>query len=424
MLGTDGQPGVIPRTLQYLLNRLREEDLANDGASSVLGMSYLEVYNEKIVDLLDGSNQDIKIQTAKNGELNLLGLKKYGVEKFDEFKRIFITANEKRSVSSTQLNNESSRSHSVLTLYLNCKRVDSNGSLINYFSKINLIDLAGSEDNRRTGNQAGSSTFKESTKINLSLTVLKRVVKALTEEKSNQIIPYRDSKLTRILCDCLGGNARSLMFLAVAPEINSVRDTASSLSFSNSAKKVKNEPVQNIKTEDMPGTPVKKLIKDDYHTSPLILTPIRNVRKLERFMDDLKQESRHQLKVEKTKMIRRKLTEQAREEEEESNDIENKENYHSTMIAVEEKNVNPVNEIKNYLDSEKKAPAVPVKLNDRDAFAVKLNDYTIDQLKKLKKFPKNKIETFLDSRPLKGYNDLIDVFGMKKAGAIFLENFD
>ena len=173
-------------------------------------------------------------------------------------------------------------------------------------------------------------------------------------------------------------------------------------------------------------------------TKPVILTPIRNVRKLERFMDDLKQESRHQLKVEKTKMIRRKLTEQAREEEEESNDIENKENYHSTMIAVEEKNVNPVNEIKNYLDSEKKAPAVPVKLNDRDSFAVKLNDYTIDQLKKLKvsllylmvylcivqKFPKNKIETFLDSRPLKGYNDLIDVFGMKKAGAIFLENFD
>ena len=99
------------RTLQYLLNRLREEDLANDGASSVLGMSYLEVYNEKIVDLLDGSNQDIKIQTTKNGELNLLGLKKYGVEKFDEFKRIFITANEKRSVSSTRLNNESSRSH-------------------------------------------------------------------------------------------------------------------------------------------------------------------------------------------------------------------------------------------------------------------------------------------------------------------------
>ena len=65
----------------------------------------------------------------------------------------------------------------MLTLYLNCKRVDANGRLINYMSKINLIDLVGSEDNRRTGNQAGSSTFKESTKINLSLTVLKRVVK-------------------------------------------------------------------------------------------------------------------------------------------------------------------------------------------------------------------------------------------------------
>ena len=73
--------------------------------------SYLEVYNKEIVDLLDGSNQDIKRQTDKNGKLNSTGLKKYDVEKFDEFKTIFITANEKRSVSSTRLNKETSRSH-------------------------------------------------------------------------------------------------------------------------------------------------------------------------------------------------------------------------------------------------------------------------------------------------------------------------
>ena len=72
---------------------------------------------------------------------------------------------------------------------MNCKRTDSNGRIFDYSSKINLIDLAGSEDNRRTGNEAGSSTFKESTKINLSLTVLKRVVKALTDD--NSVVPYR-----------------------------------------------------------------------------------------------------------------------------------------------------------------------------------------------------------------------------------------
>ena len=90
-------------------------------------------------------------------------------------------------------------------------------------------------------------------------------------------------------------------------------------------------------------------------------------------MDDFKQESRHQLKVEKTKMIRRKLAEQAREEEN-SNLDENKENHQSTMIAVEVESVDPVTV----------TPVAPVKLNDRDAFAVKLNDYTTDQLKKLK----------------------------------------
>ena len=98
------------RTLQYLLNRLREEDLANENSSSVLGMSYLEVYNEHVVDLLEGGN-DIKIQTTKTGELNLIGLKKYAIEEFEEFKKIFINANEKRSVSTTKLNSESSRSH-------------------------------------------------------------------------------------------------------------------------------------------------------------------------------------------------------------------------------------------------------------------------------------------------------------------------
>ena len=137
--------------MQYLLNRLREEDSSKEESSSVLGMSYLEVYNEKIIDLLTPESErteDIKIQTTKSGELSLQGLKKYAIEKFDEFKEIFIKANEGRSVSSTNLNDQSSRSHSVLTLYLNCKRVDSNGRRINYFSKVNLIDLAGSEDNR------------------------------------------------------------------------------------------------------------------------------------------------------------------------------------------------------------------------------------------------------------------------------------
>ena len=84
--------------------------MANEHSSSVLGMSYLEVYNENVVDLLEGGN-DIKIQTTKTGELNLLGLKKYAIEEFEEFKKIFLNANDKRSVSTTKLNSESSRSH-------------------------------------------------------------------------------------------------------------------------------------------------------------------------------------------------------------------------------------------------------------------------------------------------------------------------
>ena len=84
--------------------------MANEHSSSVLSMSYLEVYNENIVDLLEDGN-DIKIQTTKTGELNLLGLKKYAIEEFEEFKKIFLNANANRSVSTTKLNSKSSRSH-------------------------------------------------------------------------------------------------------------------------------------------------------------------------------------------------------------------------------------------------------------------------------------------------------------------------
>merc|ERR1712168_1404230 len=300
MLGTSTLPGVIPRTLQYLLNRLRELD-SSAGSSSELGMSYLEVYNEKIKDLLSTEEKDIKIR-ENSGEITLSGLVKLPIKDFDSFRDIFLQANDRRSVSSTKLNNESSRSHSVLTLYMASKRKSEDGKMIQAFSKINLIDLAGSEDKRRTGNAHGSAVFKESTKINLSLTVLKRVVKALSLKQTS--IPYRESKLTRILIDCLGGNAHSVMFLMVAPEEQFLKDTLSSLSFSKNAKKVSNQPLRNIKEEILntpsPERKGSRPVLDPLPTSPLICTPIRDVRRLER--EALAMASKRKIELQKQKI--------------------------------------------------------------------------------------------------------------------------
>ena len=104
------------RTLQYLLNRLREVD-SSTGGSSELGISYLEVYNEKIKDLLSSEEREIKIREDK-GEITLSGLVKLPITDFDSFRDIFLQANERRSVSSTKLNNESSRSHRYILFFL------------------------------------------------------------------------------------------------------------------------------------------------------------------------------------------------------------------------------------------------------------------------------------------------------------------
>ena len=168
-----------------------------------MSMSYCEVYNEKIIDLLSPHKQkEIKIQTSadKSKAVTLEGMTTLIVSEFTDFRRFFLRANKNRSVAATDCNAESSRSHAILTFTISMK-IKVEDRFVSKFAKVNLIDLAGSEDNRRTNNVG--QQFKESTKINLSLSVLKRVIKAVADKK---LVPYRESKLTRILQDSLGGN--------------------------------------------------------------------------------------------------------------------------------------------------------------------------------------------------------------------------
>ena len=156
-----------------MLNNLRDEGLRDEEMESKLHMSFLEVYNEKVSDLLADVTQDIKIRATRDGEIELVGLTKCAVKNFDEFVQFFDPATERRSTGGTRMNSESSRSHSILTLYINKRKKNDDGGWVEWYSKVNLIDLAGSEDNRNTNTKAGTTVFKEATKINLSLTVLK-----------------------------------------------------------------------------------------------------------------------------------------------------------------------------------------------------------------------------------------------------------
>ena len=186
-----------------MINELRDERLRDSSLETKVTISFLEVYNENVKDLLapiDCSTQNdetIKIRATRNGEIELTGLRRAEIKDFDEFRSVFISANRNRATGSTKMNSESSRSHSILTLYINKrKKADtsstsssssssSSNGWIETWSKLNLIDLAGSEDNRQTNTEAGSTVFKEATKINLSLTVLK-------VSNSNHVTQQRD----------------------------------------------------------------------------------------------------------------------------------------------------------------------------------------------------------------------------------------
>ena len=135
------------------------------------------------------------------------------------------------------MNSASSRSHSIFTVYVECSSIDEKGNERFTAGKLNLVDLAGSERQSKTG--ATGDRLKEATKINLSLSALGNVISALVDGKS-QHIPYRDSKLTRLLQDSLGGNTKTIMIAAVSPADYNYEETLSTLRYASRAKNIKN----------------------------------------------------------------------------------------------------------------------------------------------------------------------------------------
>ncbi|CAO2583346.1 Kinesin-like protein KIF22 [Lemmus lemmus] len=239
MLGSPEQPGVIPRALMDLLQLTREESAEGRPWDLSVTMSYLEIYQEKVLDLLDPASGDLVIREDCRGNILIPGLTQKPIASFSDFEQHFLPASRNRSVGATRLNQRSSRSHAVLLV-----KVDQRERLAPFRQregKLYLIDLAGSEDNRRTGNQG--IRLKESGAINSSLFVLGKVVDALSQGLPR--IPYRDSKLTRLLQDSLGGSAHSIIIANIAPERRFYQDTISALNFTARSKEVINRPFTN-----------------------------------------------------------------------------------------------------------------------------------------------------------------------------------
>ncbi|XP_058020688.1 kinesin-like protein KIF3C isoform X1 [Ahaetulla prasina] len=236
--------GVIPISFEHIFTQISR----SQNQQYLVRASYLEIYQEEIRDLL-AKDQSKKMELKENPETGVYikDLSSFVTKNVKEIEHVMNLGNQTRSVGSTNMNEYSSRSHAIFVITVECSEIGPDGEDHIRVGKLNLVDLAGSERQSKMGAQGERP--KEASKINLSLSALGNVISALVDGKSTHI-PYRDSKLTRLLQDSLGGNAKTIMVATLGPASHSYDESLSTLRFANRAKNIKNKPRINEDPKD------------------------------------------------------------------------------------------------------------------------------------------------------------------------------
>jgi len=213
--------------------------------------SFLEIYNEQIIDLLEPASVNLHVREDIKKGVYVEGLVEEIINSHRDMVLLIARGTKNRHVGSTSMNRESSRSHSVLTTIIESKSMSQTGVWNMKTSRFHIIDLAGSERSKNTN--AMGERLKEAGMINKSLSALGNVINSLVDlsEGKSRHVPYRDSKLTFILRDSLGGNSRTVIIANISPSSINLGETQSTLEFARRAKQIKNRAVVN---EDSSGT--------------------------------------------------------------------------------------------------------------------------------------------------------------------------
>nr|XP_009771924.1 PREDICTED: phragmoplast orienting kinesin-1-like [Nicotiana sylvestris] len=245
------QCGITPRIFEYLFTRIRQEedDRKNERLKYSCKCSFLEIYNEQITDLLEPSSTNLLLREDLKKGVYVENLTEVSVSSVDDILRILLQGAANRKMAATHMNAESSRSHSVFTCNIeSCWEKDSMKHF--RFGRLNLVDLAGSERQKSCG--AEGDRLKEAANINKSLSTLGLVIMSLVDlaHGKHRHVPYRDSRLTFLLQDSLGGNSKTAVIATVSPSICSASETQSTLKFAQRAKLIQNNAKIN---EDASG---------------------------------------------------------------------------------------------------------------------------------------------------------------------------
>ncbi|KAL8342351.1 hypothetical protein RB598_003980 [Gaeumannomyces tritici] len=251
MMGYGKEIGIIPMICQDMFKRIG--DMQKDpNLKCTVEVSYLEIYNERVRDLLNPSTKgNLKVREHPSTGPYVEDLAKLVVGSFQEIENLMDEGNKARTVAATNMNETSSRSHAVFTLMVTQKKFDVDTKMeMEKAAKISLVDLAGSE--RATSTGATGARLKEGAEINRSLSTLGRVIAALADLSTGKkkkgpggTVPYRDSVLTWLLKDSLGGNSMTAMIAAISPADINFDETLSTLRYADSAKRIKNHAVVN-----------------------------------------------------------------------------------------------------------------------------------------------------------------------------------
>ncbi|KAF2852489.1 kinesin family protein-like protein [Plenodomus tracheiphilus IPT5] len=241
--GTSQQPGIIFMTMQELFEKIQE---VQETKVTEITLSYLEIYNETIRDLLveGGSKQALMLREDANQAVSVAGLSSHRPQNVQEVMDIIVRGNEYRTMSPTEANATSSRSHAVLQINVSSKDRNAAVNEPHTMATLSIIDLAGSERASATKNRGERLT--EGANINKSLLALGSCINALCDPRKRNHIPYRNSKLTRLLKFSLGGNCRTVMIVCVSPSSVHFDETQNTLRYANRAKNIQTKVTKNV----------------------------------------------------------------------------------------------------------------------------------------------------------------------------------
>ncbi|KAJ3606616.1 hypothetical protein NHX12_026137 [Muraenolepis orangiensis] len=233
------QRGVIPNAFDHIFTHISR---SQSDRQYLVRASYLEIYLEEVRDLLD-PGRALELRESPETGVYVRDLTSCVCKSVKEIEEVMNSGNRARAVAATDMNEHSSRSHTLFLITVECSQPGPDGREHIRVGRLNLVDLAGSERQAKTG--VRGERLKEAAKINLSLSALGNVISALADGRSGHV-PYRDSKLTRLLQDSLGGNARTVMVATLGPAPQHYDETLTTLRYANRAKNIQNRPRQKL----------------------------------------------------------------------------------------------------------------------------------------------------------------------------------